>query len=135
MSGALKATTALAAKGLPFEVSGAAGGIPIARSMVRLSGIGTDPFDVPAIARLPTPVAGTIVAQRTAVPTGLSLGRLWAWCSLETVVPLSFLCAVALVLAGRFRGMRKKEVVKGVPGPPYGSYFHGYEDDFGWRDQ
>ena len=136
MSGALKASTALAAKGLPFEVGPSAGsGLPIARSMVRMSGIGTDPFDVPVVARRPAPAAVSIAVKRTGGPPRWSFDRLWSSLSLENVVPLSFLCAVALILAGRFRGMRKKEGVTGVPYPPYGSYLSGYEDDFGGGDQ
>jgi hypothetical protein len=123
MSGALKSTTALAAKGLPFEVSGdARAAIPIARRMVRVLGIRGDPFDVPVVPKR-SARAPSDPTPPTTETTNWRLDRFWALCSMENIVPLSFLCVVALVLAYRFRGRRKEATLTGVLSPPYGSYF------------
>jgi hypothetical protein len=118
MSGALRATTALAAKGLPFEVAGSAGtGVPIARGMIRASRIGADPFDAPPLARR---IGGAGVDGRS--QTRWSLNGIRTACSLENLVPVSFLCVVALLLACRFRGRRREGGVSGLLSPPYGRH-------------
>lgn len=122
MSGALRATTALAAKGLPFEVAGGAGtDVPIARGMIRVSGIGADPFDAPPLARR-TGEAGVDGRSHAGGPTRWSLDGIRTVCSLENLIPVSFLCAVALLLACRFRGRRREGEVSGLLSPPYGSH-------------
>ena len=121
MSAPLRTTTALPAKGIPFDVSGGEGSsVLIARGMVRASGIRADPFDVPTVARR----AVTVIAapmERGGDPPSWTLGRLWSLCSMEIVVPLSFLFLVASLLARRLRWTRKEADVTGVPSSPYGS--------------
>lgn len=133
MSSALKTSTALAARGLPFEVNGGSKAeIPVARAMVRTSGIGMDPFDAAAAIKHLKEVKSGAPLDRFR----WSLPRVWPSCSIEDMLALSCLCAVVVLLATRFRGMRKNErQVTGVATAPYGTYLSCQGDENGCTDQ